>query len=235
MPKPPVKELVIVPVFVTHSTTSKEVICTSLGIDILEMSRVAAASEVNKALSDLGELVKTGDYQEGNTIIARILTQLDLIPGSAISVEVGRGPFHDARHCASSLLDAFMIIKKSGLSDRLKSSIDENFFLMKSLLNEVFKSGSPTLVSSRYKPEKVWDIANSVVSLCAVSAIKNRTTLDSPIIDSPLTSYAITNKGHALAIRRVLHNLIGNAIHYSSGVAAPRVTLTLILGLTPDF
>ncbi len=229
-PKTPVKEIVLIPAPKALSITSKEIISTSLDKgDALEISMAAASAEVNKALSDLGELIKTDDYQKGDTIVDSILTQLNLIPDSAISIEVSRGPLHDVRHCATSLFDAFDIFKKGVLDDALKTSIKNNFSHMKSLLNEVFKSGSPLLVKSAYRPESVSNIAKSLVSLCYVSAIKNRTTLDSPIIATSLENYVITNKGHAFIVHRVLHNLLGNAIHYSSGVASPRVTLTLDL------
>ncbi len=238
-PKPPVKEAVIIPstslptpttpTLTPISTALKETVQIDLSTTrtiigqtdtLVEMSRAAFSSEVNGQLKDLGKLIKSGSYIEGDKILASISAQLELTYGTDPSIDL-----HDPRHCMSALAHVFVISATESVA-HLKPSVEENFSLLRKMLRQIYKSGSPVLINAAPKHESVLNIAKSVISLCTIKAQMNKTTLEWDR-DSRLEGIVATDERHSLAIRRVLHNLIGNAIHYSSGAKEPRIALTL--------
>ncbi len=165
------------------------------------------------ALGKLIQAINSRDYKTGSECTETLYSEINAVFPSGANIDPSiRSYLHDIRHHLTLLTDSFT----EQPSIELENIQTAGFEFLSILIPKIFQN-----TSSHFSLKKISTIVGNTIHLSAYYAKQNAVAfVYKP--SAQLEKFIVTDENTALAIRRVLFNLLHNAVHYTSNQSETR-------------
>ncbi len=193
----------------------------------------SALGQLADAISDLS---KPGNpIPDLDKLVSNIVVHLDLnFPPEVLSKDKElRGLLHDIRQGLNDIKSGFEFLKENNQDLETIEGLKNNIPCLTSLIGKALEMPDGSVRETKKTPESIFHLAKSSLSCCSLSARKTGVDL-SCVLPETLEDFVLTRRTDSMTTKRILYNLIKNALLYSQKEADPSTEKTADSPITPS-